>query len=126
MSDYNNVGILGRLTRDPELSYTGNQTPICKFSIANNKRGTNGQDEVNFFDIVAWSKVATNCSQYLKKGSQVLISGRLEQNRYQDKTGQNRSSITVVAVSVQFIGSKDNGIQNNQGKSSDTEFKDFD
>jgi len=107
--DINSVVLVGRLTRDPELTYTQNQTPVCKFSIALNRQGANGQDEVSFFNIVTWSKVATVCSQYLKKGSQVIVEGRLQQSRYQDKTGANRSSVDVVAQSVQFIGGRSDG-----------------
>lgn len=109
--DINSVILVGRLTRDPELSYTQNQTAICRFSIANNRIGANQQEEVNFFDIVTWDKIATSCSQYLKKGRQVVVEGRLQQNRFQDKqTGANRSKVEVVAQSVQFTG----GRQDNQ------------
>ena len=68
--DINQVVLVGRLTRDPDLSYTKTNTPICKFSIANNRGGTNSAEEVNFFNITAWDKLASTCSQFLKKGRQ--------------------------------------------------------
>jgi single-strand DNA-binding protein len=93
----------GRLTRDPELSYTKNQTSVCNFSIASNgmKEG-----EVSFFDVTAWSKTADNVAKFLKKGSQCIIEGRLHQDRFQDKDGQNRSKVKIIARIVQFIGGK--------------------
>ena len=108
--DMNSVSIIGRLTRDPELAYTQSQVAVCRFSVANNRIGAGNQEEVNFFDIVTWDKLATTCSQYLRKGRQVGILGRLSQNRFQDKqTGANRSKIEIVALSVQFIGGQDGG-----------------
>ncbi|HMA99901.1 MAG TPA: single-stranded DNA-binding protein [Spirochaetota bacterium] len=103
--DINVVTVVGRLTRDPELSYTPqNQTPVCRFSVANNRGGQN--NEVNFFDITAWNKTATTCSQYLKKGRQVVVQGRLQQDRFEDKNGQKRSKVKIIANFVQFTGSK--------------------
>ena len=107
--DINSVILVGRLTRDPEFSYTQNQTPFCRFSIANNRMGANQQEEVNFFDIITWDKIATTCSQYLKKGRQVVIEGRLKQDRFQDQSGVSKSRVEIVASSVQFIGSSNQG-----------------
>ena len=102
--DQNATFHVGRLTRDPELSYTKSEVPVCKFSIANNS----GKEEsdVNFFDCVAFKNTATSCAQYLRKGSQVVIEGRLKQSRWTDKNGQHRSKVEIVATSVQFIGAK--------------------
>lgn len=111
--DINLVTLVGRLTRDPELSYTQANVPVCKFSIASN-RGTN-PDDVSFFDIVAWNKTADLCGQNLRKGSQVIIEGRLKQNRYTDKEGQKRSKIEIIANNVQFIGSRPEGMGNAGG-----------
>lgn len=107
--DINSVLLVGRLTRDVDLSYLpNNNTPIAKFSIANNT----GKDEksVNYFDVTAWDKLAEVCSQFLKKGSQVVIQGRLQQQRFQDKTGQNRSKVEITATNVQFVGGRQNGM----------------
>jgi len=101
--DTNNVVITGRLVRDPEFSKTTNDKSICKFSIA-----CNGfkKDDVSFLDIVCWGKTAEIVSEYLRKGSQSIITGRLQQQRFQDKSGANRSKIEIVASAVQFIGPK--------------------
>ena len=105
--DINNVILVGRLTRDPEFSYTPtNNTPLCKFSIANNNGRSDDQNSVSYFDIVTWNKMGEICNQYLKKGSQVVINGRIQQRRYQDSQGQNRSKIDIVANNVQFIGGR--------------------
>lgn len=103
--DLNVVMVVGRLTRDPELSYTKDNTPMCRFSIANN-RGTQ-EGDVNFFDVVAWNKTAEIVNQHLRKGAQVAIEGKLKQNKFQDKTtGQMRSGINIIASSVQFLGGR--------------------
>ena len=113
-TDLNNVTIIGRLTRDVELSYTpGNNTALAKFSIANNEyRGNNQDDQVSYFDIVVWGRMAEVCNQFLTKGRQAAISGRLRQERFQDKSGQNRSKVVIVASNLQFIGGRN---ENNQG-----------
>lgn len=118
MSDYNHVAQIGRLTRDPELSYTpGNNTALCRFSIAGNRKWkSNGEqkEHVNYFDVSVWGKMAEVCNQYLSKGSQVHVSGELKQERFQDKQGQNKSKVIINADKVQFIGSNNN----QDGKSS--------
>ena len=98
--DTNICILVGRLTRDPEISYTKSGTSIAKFSIAVNS----GKEQVSFFDITAWEKLANTCQQYLNKGKQVIVTGRLSQSRFTDKNGQNRSKIEIVANNVQFIG----------------------
>ncbi len=100
--DINQVFLIGRLTRDPETRYSSS-TVICKFSIANNS----GRDEkdVSFFNIVTFGKTAEMCQQYLSKGKQVAIVGRLSQNRW-EKDGQTRSKVEIIANNIQFIGSK--------------------
>jgi single-strand DNA-binding protein len=107
--DLNQVIIIGRLTRDPEIKYTSTGTPVTKFSIANNagyNQGNEKKDVVNFFDINVWGNQAENCSKYLKKGSQVAIDGHLRQNRWVDQaTGKNVSKVEIVANSVQFLTS---------------------
>ena len=117
--DLNQVIIIGRLVRDPEIKYTSTGTPITKFSIANNAGYTQGnekKDIVNFFDINVWGNQAENCSKYLKKGSQVAVDGHLRQNRWVDQaTGKNVSKVEIVANSVQFLstGQRMDGQQQN-------------
>ena len=99
--------MVGRLTRDPELSYTAGDKALCKFSIANNR--SSEAETVSYFDVTTWDKTAQSCGQYLKKGRQVVIQGRLIQSRFQDKNGQNRSKVEINANTVQFIGGRDEG-----------------
>ncbi len=113
MASYNRVILMGNLTRDPEVKYSQGGSAIAKFSIAVNRRYKAGDDlkeEVGFFDIVVFGKQAENCGEYLKKGRGVLVEGRLQQDRWEDKeTGAKRSRVLVVAQSVQFLGSAPGG-----------------
>jgi single-strand DNA-binding protein len=109
--DINHVVLVGRLTKDPELTYTQSGAAICRFSIAVNRssgssRGSSGDGEgnVNFFNIVAWNKTAEICNQYLTKGRQVAIDGRLQQRRWEGSDGVKRNTVEVVANNVQFFG----------------------
>ncbi len=104
----NKVVLIGRLTRDPELRYTNGNVPVATFSIAVNRTfaNANGEREADFFNIVVWRKQAENVSQYIKKGSQVAIDGRLQSRSYDDANGQKRYVTEVVADNVQFLDSK--------------------
>lgn len=106
MSDINRVILVGRLTRDAELRYTNGGMAISKFSVAVNgskKEGDIWVDDASFFDIVYMGKAAEAVNQYIKKGSQIAIDGKLKQNRW-DQEGQSRSKIEVVANHVQLLG----------------------
>jgi single-strand DNA-binding protein len=109
MASYNRVILMGNLTRDPEVKYSQGGSAIAKFAVAVNRRYKSGEElkeEVGFFDIVVFGKQAENCGEYLKKGRGVLVEGRLQQDRWEDKeTGAKRSRVLVVAQSVQFLGS---------------------
>ena len=103
MQDLNKIFIIGRLTRDPELSFTATQIPVCKMSIANNGY----KEKVNFFNLVAWKKTAELCNQYLKKGKQVAIEGTLQQRSYTFKDGNKKNIVEINIDKIQFIGSKE-------------------
>jgi single-strand DNA-binding protein len=106
MSDMNSVNIIGRLTRDAELKYTANGTAVCKFSVAVNEKrkiGDEWKDQANFFEIVLWGKVGESISQYMTKGKQVAITGKLTQERW-DQDGQSRQKVVITAATVQFLG----------------------
>jgi single-strand DNA-binding protein len=106
MASFNKVILMGNLTRDPEVRYTPNGAAVCELGLAvSRKFNVNGQDrdEVCFVDIVVWNKQAENCGKYLQKGRPVLIEGRLQLDTWQNKEGQNRSKLRVVAESVQFM-----------------------
>lgn len=104
MTDINSVVLVGRLTRDMELKSLNNGTAVGRFSIAVNKKFKD-KEEVSFFDIVVWSKLAEVLNKYLAKGSQVIVSGELRQNRW-EQDGQSRSKVEINASSVQMIGGK--------------------
>ena len=107
MRDINQTIIIGRLTNDVSIAYTGTGTPYAKFSIANN-RDFGEKKKVNFIDVEVWGKIAEICNQYLKKGSQIAAIGELDQQRWQDKTsGKTRSKIVIKADLVQFLDKAD-------------------
>ena len=114
----NKVFLIGRLTRDPELRYTGNNTAVATFSLAVNRNFSNqqGEREADFINIVVWRKQAENVKNYLTQGSQVAIDGRIQTRSYDDNNGQKRYVTEVVADNVEFLGSK--GTQNNNSSNS--------
>lgn len=104
----NRVMLIGRLTAKPELRYTGSNVPYSRFSIAVNRTFSNaqGERETDFFNIVIWRKQAENVCNFLNKGSLVAVEGRLQQSTYDDKDGNKRNTVDVVADNVQFLESK--------------------
>jgi single-strand DNA-binding protein len=108
-NDINNVNIIGRLTRDPELKQTNGGTAFVNFGIAVNKSYTsNGEkkEEVSYFDCIAWGKLAEIINQYCIKGKQVAILGALKQDRWETESGEKRSKVGIVVENLQMIGSK--------------------
>ena len=115
----NRVIITGNLTRDPELRTTPSGTSVCSFSVAVNRtyRDASGEqkESVSFIDCSAWGKLGEMISQYAKKGSAVLVSGRLDQRSWDDKTtGQKRSRVEIVVEDFNFTGAP----RDNSGSSS--------
>jgi single-strand DNA-binding protein len=108
MASLNRVILIGNLTRDPELRFTPGGSAVAGFGLAVNRTYTNKQGEkvenVDFFNIVVWAKLAELCSQYLKKGSPAAIEGRLQSRSWETEQGQKRSTVEVVAENVQFLG----------------------
>ena len=98
----NSINIIGRLTRDVEISYTKSNKAIGKFSIA--VPNSYNKEEVYFFNCTVWDKQATILAQYVKKGNQIALIGELKQNRWQDKEGKNRSAVDINVNSFTFIG----------------------
>jgi len=93
------------LTKDPELKYTSSQKAVCNFSIADN-HGYGENKQTSFFNVVAWNKLAEMVCQYLKKGSGVNIYGRLQQRSYENKEGQVRQVVEVIANNIEFLEKK--------------------
>ncbi len=104
----NRVCLVGRLTAKPELRYTSSNIPYTRFAIAVNRTFNNaqGQKEADFINISVWRRSAENCANYLDKGSQVSIEGRIQTGSYTDKDGNKRTSFDVMADSVQFLDTK--------------------
>lgn len=101
MEELNSTIIRGRLCADPQIKEV-NGKPLCEMNVANNGYK---KDDVYYFQVTAWGKVAENCGKYLKKGSPVIISGKLIQNRWTSKEGKNASKITINATTVEFLPS---------------------
>lgn len=104
--DLNHVTIIGRLGRDPETNPAGT---VCKLRIASSdrvKRGDEWVDATNWFDVAAFGKTAEHCAQYLSKGRQVAVSGKLRYREW-EKDGAKRSAVEIAADSVQFIGPRE-------------------
>ncbi len=111
----NKVILIGRLTKDVELRYTQtNNTAVASFSLAVNRKFVKPGEErqADFFNIIAWNKLAENISKYLFKGNQVAISGRLETRSWDDPNGLKHYVTEVIAEEIDFIGSKNK--QNNE------------
>lgn len=104
----NKVVLMGRLTRDPETRYTqGNNTAVCSFSLAVNRRfKQEGQPDADFINVVAWAKTAEFVSKYFAKGQQVGVIGRIQTRNYDDKEGKKVFVTEVVAEEVYFADSK--------------------
>jgi len=115
MASLNKVMLIGNLTRDPEVRYTPKGTAVTKLGLAVNRvipggEGGERREETTFVDVTLWGKTAELAGQYLKKGRPVFIEGRLQLESWQDKTtGQNRSQLSVVGDSMQFLGGRNDG-----------------
>ena len=114
MANINRVVLVGNLTRDPELRHTPSGTAICKLRVAVNSRQKDpatGEwgEKPNYFDVTVWGQQGENCAQYLAKGRQVGVQGRLEWREWDAQDGNKREAVEIVADSVQFLGSRGDG-----------------
>jgi single-strand DNA-binding protein len=105
----NKVIILGRLGQDPELRYTPSGASVCQFSLAtseswNDKSTGQKQEKTEWHRIVVWGKLAELCNQYLSKGRQAFVEGKIQTRSWEDKDGQKRYTTEILANTVQFIG----------------------
>ena len=109
MRGFSKAIITGNLTRDPELRTTTSGSSVCSFSVAVNRtfKGGDGEnkEEVSYIDCVAWGKLGEVIANYAKKGSGVLVSGRLSQRSFEGKDGVKRSRTEIVAEDFNFVGS---------------------
>ncbi|GHV09895.1 single-stranded DNA-binding protein [Clostridia bacterium] len=102
----NKVILIGRLTRDPELRRTQSGMGVTSFGLAVDKYSKETGRSADFFDIVCWDKRADFAVKYLRKGSKIALSGRLQQRQWTDKEGGKRNSVEIVADEVEFADSK--------------------
>ncbi|WP_438769106.1 single-stranded DNA-binding protein [Brevibacillus sp. JB24b] len=112
----NKVFLIGRLTKDPELRYTPNGVAVATFTLAvdRNFAGTDGRKEADFIGIVAWKQLADLCANYLAKGRQCAVDGRIQTRSYDNKEGKRVYVTEIVAEHVQFLGGS-KGEQDRQG-----------
>lgn len=106
----NKVIMMGRLTRDPEISSSTSGTTFARFSIAvDRKIKTEGQPEADFFNCTSFGKQAEFIERYLKKGTKIVITGRLQNDSYTNKDGQKVNSTKIITEEVEFAESKKDG-----------------
>ena len=102
----NKIFIIGNLTADPDYSVSASGTPVCRFTVAVNRRHASAQGDdrtADFFRVTTFRKTAENCSSYLSKGRKVSVVGALQINEYTDKDGNRRTSVDVTADEVEFL-----------------------
>lgn len=109
----NKVMLIGNLTRDPELRYTPSGAAVASFSIATNrswrKEDGSQQEETEFHNIVAWSKLGEICAQYLTKGKKVYVEGRLQTRKWTTQDGQEKQKTEIVIEDMMMLGDKREG-----------------
>lgn len=113
-TNINRVIITGNLTRDPELRALPSGTSVCELRIACNTRRKNSstgewEDRPNYFNVKVWGAQGENCSRFLTKGRPVAVDGRLEWREWETQEGTKRQAIDIIADSVQFLGSREEG-----------------
>lgn len=109
----NKVILSGNLTRDPEVRYTQSGKALAKLGIAVNRPYSSGGEgnapTVDFFNMTAWDKQAEFCGRYMKKGSSVIVEGRIQNNNYDDKNGVKHYSVDIQIDRIEFAGKKSEG-----------------
>jgi single-strand DNA-binding protein len=108
MASLNKIMLIGNAGRDAEMRYTGQGTPVTSFTLAVNRRFTaqgERQEETEWFEIVCWNKLAETANQYVQKGKQVYVEGRIRARRWQGQDGQQRTSLEVTANELVLLGS---------------------
>ena len=111
----NKAIMMGRLTRDPELRYTQNNTPVSSFGLAVNRRfRRDGDPEADFFNVSCFGRTAEFTSKWFTKGMQVLIVGRVELRNWEDRNGNKRASLELIADEAYFASDKASNPRNNE------------
>lgn len=105
MASFNKITIVGYCGRDPELKYTPQGTAVCNFSIATTEKRKD-TETTTWFRVTAFGRLAEVVNEYVQKGKQVYVEGRLRQDEYTDRDGNKRTTLDVTASEVQFLGSR--------------------
>ena len=126
----NKIILLGNLTRNPELRYSQGENPVAvtRFSLAVNRRfAQKGEEDVDFFNCTAFGKKGEFVSQYFQKGSRVLLSGRVQHDKYTNKNGERVRDVQVIVEEIDFAERKNSGTGGNGSaeNSAETQFMDF-
>ena len=118
----NVVAIMGRLAAEPTLRQTQSGKDVASFRIAcdRGRKDANGQSQADWFDVVAWGNTAQFVCRYFQKGSLIAIDGRLQSRQYQDKAGNNRTAIEIVANNVNFAGGKQDSGETHKPSTNET------
>ena len=115
----NKVILTGNLTRDPEVRYTQGGVAYARMGIAVTRpytsKNNEGQPQTDFFNMVSWNKQAEFCGRYLKKGSRVLVEGRIENDNYEDKNGVKHYGVNIRVDTIEFAGGKREDSGDNSG-----------
>jgi single-strand DNA-binding protein len=121
----NKVMVIGHLGKDPEMRYTPSGRPVTTFSVAVSRSWNTAdgerRSETEWFNIVAWGNLAEICKQYLHKGQQVYIEGRLQTRRWEDKEGQKHTNVEVVANEMMMLGDRRDNSKQKQESDQDDE-----
>lgn len=116
MAGVNKIIILGNLGKDPEVRYTPNGMAVAKFSVATTERIKN-EDKTEWHNVIAFARLAEICGEYLAKGRQVYIEGRLQTRSYEDRDGNKRYVTEIICNTLQMLGKADGGnARNNNGQ----------
>ena len=106
----NKVMLIGRLGADPEIRYTADGTPVANFNLATDtpiKKGDQWDSETEWHRIVAWRRLAEICNEYLSKGRQVYVEGRLRTRAWEDRDGNKRWTTEIIARDIVLLGSRE-------------------
>ena len=110
MANLNKCMIIGRLGADPEMRYTANGSAVTNFNVATSRQYTTAdgerRDETEWFSVVTWNRLAEICSQYLVKGREVYVDGRMQTRSWEGQDGQRRYKTELIAENVQFLGGR--------------------
>ncbi len=112
-SSLNKIMIIGNLGKEPEMRFTPSGNPVTSFSVATNRvyntQEGERKEETEWFTVVAWNRLAENCNQFLTKGQQVYVEGRLRTRTWEGQDGQKRTSVEIIASNVIFLSKKGQG-----------------